>query len=513
MRTLRSGFLFLIACCMILQSCRGQTNSPVRAQSSDKINREPYAAGRFYPASETELRNMLNTLFTDAVQKDFLDPLALIVPHAGYVFSGEVSATAYKLIDRNRKYKHIFLIGSSHTMYFNGASIYTRGDYPTPLGNIGIDPLSMQLVADNNFITDDPKPHLTEHSIEVQLPFLQFWLKNPFTIIPIIIGGDSESNCRKLANVLAPYLTKENLFIISTDFSHYPAYDDAVRSDTEMADAIVSNSATKFLQTKYSCESRGVAGLVTAMCGWTSVYTLLNITEKKNDVAYKKVFYMNSGDSPYGEKDKVVGYYALALVKENGNNSASGFVLDNSDKIYLLNLARNSIENYLTSGTYNLPEKKSVSDNLLVSAGAFVTLKINSDLRGCIGNFSADKPLYETVEQMAIAAAINDPRFPPVTLKELPHIEIEISVLTPLHKITSIDEFELGKQGIYMKQGSRTGTFLPQVAEETGWTKEEFLGHCARDKAGIGWEGWKTAELYTYQALIFSEHDFPKKSR
>ena len=143
---------------------------------------------------------------------------------------------------------------------------------------------------------------------------------------------------------------------------------------------------------------------------------------------------------------------------------------------------------------------------LKTPCGAFVTLRRDGELRGCIGRFDASEPLYGVVQQMAIAAATEDPRFPPVKAGELAGLEIEISVLTPMRRISSVDEFELGKHGIYMKSGNRSGTFLPQVAAETGWSREEFLGHCARDKAGLGWDGWKTAELYVYEALVFSEH-------
>ena len=137
--------------------------------------------------------------------------------------------------------------------------------------------------------------------------------------------------------------------------------------------------------------------------------------------------------------------------------------------------------------------------------GAFVTLNENGHLRGCIGHFGEDIPLADVIWKMARAAAFEDPRFPPVSKDEFPQIEIEISVLTPLHRITHISEFQYGKQGIYMRKGFHSGTFLPQVADEVNWTKEEFLGHCAQDKAGIGWDGWKDAELYTYDAIIFSE--------
>ena len=136
-----------------------------------------------------------------------------------------------------------------------------------------------------------------------------------------------------------------------------------------------------------------------------------------------------------------------------------------------------------------------------------MTLRENGELRGCIGRFDASEPLYLVVQKMAVASSSEDFRFSPVSAQEVNQLEIEISVLTPMRRITSIDEFQLGKHGIYMKKGVQSGTFLPQVAEETGWTKEEFLGHCAQDKAGIGWNGWKDAELYVYEALVFSEKD------
>jgi hypothetical protein len=139
--------------------------------------------------------------------------------------------------------------------------------------------------------------------------------------------------------------------------------------------------------------------------------------------------------------------------------------------------------------------------------GVFVTLHLDGRLRGCIGRFTSASTLHATIREMARSAAFDDPRFPSLSRSEAHRIDIEISVLSPLKKIDSIDEFQLGRDGIYMVKGGRSGTFLPQVAEETGWTTEEFLGHCARDKAGIGWNGWKEAELYTYQTGIVNESE------
>ncbi len=164
-----------------------------------------------------------------------------------------------------------------------------------------------------------------------------------------------------------------------------------------------------------------------------------------------------------------------------------------------------TVEHYVKNNTKPEIDEKKLSSILKTNCGAFVTLKKNGNLRGCIGRFDASEPLYKVVQDMAIASSTQDSRFLPVESNEIPELEIEISVLTPMRQINSINEIELGKHGIYIKKGYRSGTFLPQVAEETGWTKEEFLGHCAQDKAGIGWDGWKDAELFVYEALVFGE--------
>jgi AmmeMemoRadiSam system protein A len=145
--------------------------------------------------------------------------------------------------------------------------------------------------------------------------------------------------------------------------------------------------------------------------------------------------------------------------------------------------------------------------NLDQLAGAFVTLREAGNLRGCIGRFISDIPLYKLICEMAIAAATQDSRFDPVSLREIRRLDIEISVLTPLKRITSPAEIIPGKHGIYIRKGHSSGTYLPQVATETGWTVEEFLGHCARDKAGLGWNGWKDAEVFVYEACVFSEQE------
>jgi hypothetical protein len=212
--------------------------------------------------------------------------------------------------------------------------------------------------------------------------------------------------------------------------------------------------------------------------------------------------YRNSGDSPYGEKDRVVGYNSIVFNRLK-NDDGHLFHFSEQEKKAMLATARSAIYSALRldydgddSPVGILKEK---------GYGVFVTLHLDGRLRGCIGRFTSSSTLHATIREMAQSAAFSDPRFPPLSRNEAHQIDIEVSVLSPLKRIASVDEFKLGRDGIYMIKGNRHGTFLPQVAEETGWTTEEFLGHCARDKAGIGYDGWKDAELYTYQTEVVKE--------
>jgi len=476
------------------------------AQDAPK-NRKPYAAGRFYTDNSAALKTQLQQLFGKAEpHKEGVSPLAIVVPHAGYVYSGEVAASGFNQIEPNRKFERIFIIGSSHTSAFQGASVYCDGNYETPLGIVKVDAeLAKKLVAENKILTSFAEPHLYEHSLEVQLPFLQYYLKNDFKIVPIIIGASSVETAQKLAAVLKPFLNEKNLFVISSDFSHYPGYKDACLADQTTAEAIQTNKPSKLIAALDGNAKKNLSGLVTSLCGWSSVLTLLYMTEKMPDISVDLIQYKNSGDSAYGEKDRVVGYYSISFTQGNPAEKMDEFSINKADKEYLLKLARKTISEYIKRGITPEVDVAILSPTLKTPCGAFVTLNKEHKLRGCIGRFNPEEPLWKVVQSMAIAAATQDYRFTPVLSNEINQLEIEISVLTPLKRIKSADEFILGTHGIYMKQGNSTGTFLPQVATSTGWSKEEFLGHCAQDKAGIGWNGWKTAELYTYEALVFGE--------
>jgi MEMO1 family protein len=470
-------------------------------------DRSPAVAGQFYPPTKSELTEALKAAFAGAVgPKGGGEVLAVIAPHAGYVFSGGVAASAYGQIDRNRDFDNVFVIGPSHQVGFEGAAVYAVGDYVTPLGKARVNrALARELIEKSDTFSDRSDAHQREHSVEVQIPFLQYWLKKDFAIVPIVVGQNSPETCSKVATVLRPYMNSRNLFVFSTDFSHYPPYDVAAKVDRECADAVASNSPSNLLRVLQKYEEKPLPGLETNMCGWSGVLTLLYMTEGNSRISYDIIQYRNSGDAPVGGKDKVVGYYAIALRERPGKRAE--FSLSAREKETLLGIARSTIQEYLISGKTVDVNRSELSVNLRTRCGAFVTLNKSHDLRGCIGRFDASDELYHVVQEMAIAAATQDYRFAPVKPEELKSLEIEISVLTPLRRIASAEEFELGKQGIYMRKGARSGTFLPQVAHDTGWNKEEFLGHCAQDKAGIGWDGWKDAELFVYEALVFSEKE------
>ena len=251
---------------------------------------------------------------------------------------------------------------------------------------------------------------------------------------------------------------------------------------------------------------KNIPNLQTNLCGWTSILVLLNLVGGDTTLKIAPVQYMNSGDSKYGDREQVVGYWSLSVARQVAINiQPSAFEFSREEKITLLNIARNTIETYIRTRRIPNDDPSSYSENLKIHAGAFVSLKEHGDLRGCIGRFTADIPLFKLIREMAVASATEDSRFEPVSSVETDQLDIEISVLSPLKKINSPNEIILGKHGIYIKKGRASGTFLPQVATETGWSLEEFLGHCARDKAGIGWDGWKNADLYTYEACVFSE--------
>jgi len=483
----------------------------INGQQAGK-DRQPAVAGSFYPSGSEKLRSDLQELFgkcngpvTGSTVR------AIIVPHAGYVYSGHTAAVAFSAIPADAEYDNIFLIGASHRFAFEGAAVFTSGDMVTPLGKVPVNrQTGEKLIHESRYFFTRDDAHNPEHSLEVELPFIQYHFKKTPSVIPILIGTRDKNILISLASSLKPYFTDRNLFVISSDFSHYPSYTDAVKTDMKTSDAIVSGDPDALMKAVKSAESSGIEGLATAMCGWTAGMVLMYLTEGDRSLHYRNADYTNSGDSRFGDRQQVVGYNAIIVEEKAGTvgSQATGkesLVLSSEEKKTLLGIARESIKAGLNDAKPGIPDARKLTSALREPLGAFVTITVHDNLRGCIGRFTSPDPLYRVVEVMAREAAFGDPRFPSLSAKEYPEIKLEISVLGPMKKISDISEIVIGKHGIYLKKGIMSGTLLPQVASERGWSVNEFLGYCARDKAGIGWEGWKNAEIFVYEALVFGE--------
>ena len=479
---------------MMMKTCNGKVVEPVIRPATQ--------ANRFYTGDAKELSEEVDSfLALHRGETVYNNVAALIVPHAGYYYSGNVAATAYMSMPKDKPYKRIFLLGPSHHEWLDGASVNTEADYyATPLGHVKVDhETALRLTDSDSVFSYQPKAHDREHCLEVQLPFLQrrFGENVMPSIVPIIISTNDYQKLKRIANVLKPYFTEENLFVISSDFSHYPSYEDACEVDAKTGKAIETGNVEQFIAVLEENSRSGKRNLATSACGELAIVTLMLMMDRTYDV--KHLLYQNSGDVDNQEHNRVVGYHAFAILR----GASQEFVLSDEEKKILKEIAFTSIKDSLAGKPVAQPILNSQYPVLNSKCGAFVSLHKQGRLRGCIGHFGEDVPLHEIVAEMARAAAFEDPRFMPVTKDELEDIDIEISVLTPMRRIQSLDEFELHRHGIYIRRGYHSGTFLPQVADEVNWTKEEFVSHCAQDKAGIGWDGWRDAELYVYEAIVF----------
>ena len=478
---------------MMMTSCNEQKTPVVRPATQ---------ANRFFTGNPEELSQEVDSfLALHSSRTTYQNVAALIVPHAGYYFSGNVAASAYMTLNPKKSYKRIFLLGPSHHEWLNGASVNSKVDYyATPLGNVKVDrETAQQLIDADSVFSYKAAAHAQEHCLEVQLPFLQRRLDEVPPIVPIIISTNDYSKLKRMAEMLRPYFTDDNLFIISSDFSHYPSYEDAYEVDTKTGKAIETGDVEQLIATIENNADSGKRNLATSACGEFPIITLMLMLNHNYEI--KHLMYQNSGDIDNHDHSRVVGYHAFAFLRKQ--ISETEFTLTDADKKQLKEIALQSIKDSLDSKPIARPTLHSQLSILNSKCGAFVSLHKYGRLRGCIGHFGEDYPLHEIVAEMARAAAFEDPRFTPVTREELDDIDIEISVLTPMRRIQSIDEFELHRHGIYIRKGFRSGTFLPQVADEVNWTKEEFIGHCSQDKAGLGWDGWRDAELYVYEAIVF----------
>ncbi len=445
--------------------------------------KEPSVAGVFYPSDGNDLRQMVDSFLAGAQKQQVEGKLiALISPHAGYRFSGHVAAYSYSHL-KDRDIRTVILIGPSHHIALSGASVYVKGSMKTPLGNIKINGKTAKSLinekADVNFY---PDAFDKEHSLEVQLPFLQQTLKD-FKIVPILIGSPTKASFEHLTEKLAELLNKneKTIIIASTDLSHYHDYETAVKMDHKIIDAIERMSIKEVERYLISGECE--------MCGMYPVILTMNVARKTgatNGLLFK---YANSGDVT-NDRRRVVGYSAIGLYKST---------LTKREKEELLSLAKNTIVNYVmhsSISTLDINDKR-----LKANAATFVTINKNGRLRGCIGNIHPFMPLYKSVIRNAVSACSGDPRFPPMNKEELKNMDVEISILSPLEPFSNIQDIVIGKHGLYLIKGHNSGLLLPQVAEEYNWDTITFLEQLSI-KAGLPRDAWKSAKLYRFTAEI-----------
>lgn len=445
--------------------------------------KEPSVAGAFYPADGKTLKEMVDGFLAGAEkQPDDGKLIALISPHAGYQFSGQVAAYAYKHL-AGRDIKTIILIGPSHYASFTGISVYTKGRMKTPLGNIKInEKIARSLINKKANVSFYPDAFAKEHSLEVQLPFLQQALKD-FKIVPIVVGSPTRESFEFLKEKLTELLRKDGktIIIASTDLSHYHDYNTALLKDKKITDAIERMSledAERYLMTGEG-----------EMCGGYPVLFAMAVAKglgATNGLLFK---YANSGDVT-GDKSRVVGYAAIGLYKS---------LLTKEEKEQLLSLAKNTIVNYVTHG--KTPDVEIKDPKLAANGATFVTIKRNNNLRGCIGNLQPVMPLYRSVIMNAVSASSRDPRFSPMAREELKDMEVEISILSPFEPLKDIKQIEIGKHGLFLVKGQNSGLLLPQVPTEFGWDTKTFLEQLSL-KAGLSKDAWKDAELFSFTAEI-----------
>jgi MEMO1 family protein len=475
--------------------------------------RQPAVAGQFYPADATRLKFEIDKYLDNATTSVLGKVRAVMVPHAGYDYSASVAAESYKNI-KGKKYDNVIMICNSHTAYFSGIAIDDHDAWATPLGEVevGLD-LAKKLV-DDQIIKFDSSPHDKEHSLEVQLPFLQTILEPGFKIVPILFGDDHDNDFERLADALFKNIGENDLIVVSTDMSHYPSYENAIRIDKQTLEDIRSLGIEKLASHIFDINAQNIPNEQTLLCGIDGVKTIMHLAKSKNWQP-EILKYQNSGDAPgIGDKDQVVGYGAIAFAQiENSKFSAKGGSafggkdeneLNDIQKKQLLDIAKQSVESFIREG--RVPKFDIKDERLNWQEGAFVTLHKDKQLRGCIGQIiSTGTPLWKVVREMSIAAAVEDHRFSPVNTDELDKLEYEISVLSTPEKIDDWKKIELGRHGVIIKKGYRSGVFLPQVATETGWTLPEFLSQLCFQKAGLPPDCYEDpdTEIQIFTAQVF----------
>jgi AmmeMemoRadiSam system protein B/AmmeMemoRadiSam system protein A len=488
-------------------------------------------AGRWYPADP----HTLQAAVQDYVSQAEVEPvsgrlLAVIVPHAGYLYSGAVAGYAFRAMQQaDCAGKTLAVIGDTHT---GGGSaqiaVWAGGAFSTPLGEIPVDEeLAQTLAGADPRIQFDQQAFRNEHPVENQIPFIQTVCPGA-RIVPIVIRQPSLENAQLLGETLVASSAGlaelgDLLIVASTDLSHFHPYDEAQQLDEVALQSMLSLDPQVVADSPMRCAELGLGGAnPLTMCSQGAVMAALIAAVELGADRGAVLQYANSGDVPIGDRSQVVGYAAVALWEDSGQpaNSTATFELpalaeepaqplplSPGARSELVNLARRSAQQFLTNETF--PPAQTDDPALLQSLGAYVTYRKGEDLRGCIGRLEGDRPAYLNVQYAAVAAALADKRFPPISPEELDDLSIEITLLHPLRLVHSPDEIQIGRHGVLMRIGNQDGAvFLPQVPLDEGWDLEMMLTQLCR-KAGLPDDAWQREDtrLYAFEGEWFGEND------
>jgi AmmeMemoRadiSam system protein B/AmmeMemoRadiSam system protein A len=456
------------------------------------------------------LTKQIEGFFQKAEVNQANDIIALIEPHAGYAYSGQTAALGVKAA--NAKYSRIIVMGPTHRVSMPDVlSVPRLTDYKTPIGEIPLDTEFISKLLQNKIFKDIPQAYQSEHSVLIQLPLLQYSFRD-FKLVPIVAGQCSPETIQKAAAILKSLVDADTLVVASSDFTHYgPNYGyipftqnvpaELKKLDMGAFDYISRNDSMGFQQ---YCEKTGAT-----ICGRVPIAIVLSMLPAGTRPELLK--YTTSGELA-GDYTNSVSYLSVAFhgrwqKQTPAAATTTNTAMTNDDHKNLLALARGTIGFYLRNNQVPTPEdlKVPVSEAMKVKRAAFVTLKRNGALRGCIGEIFPSQALYKSLIVNAINAAVNDRRFIPVMLDELKSIKIEISALTVPQPIESYNLIRLGTDGIILRKEGRVALFLPQVATEQNWTLAETLTHLSL-KAGLPADGWKKdATFEVFQAEVFGE--------
>jgi len=502
--------ILLIIVVILLSSC-GQIKdnrlTSINMEKTQQKIRAAAVAGAFYPDGVMELNQQLTSFLAGKPVKNG-QILALVAPHAGYSYSGKVAGQAFSKL-WGKKYKTVWVIGPSHNASFSGVAVPDYTHFKTPLGKIKVSEIISKLLQKKNFQLADAV-HQPEHSLEVELPFLQKTVGN-FELVPLIFGNQTSlGQLKEIVATLKKYYNEDTLIVISCDFIHYgPNYGYAPFGKNFAAKVKAMDMQVVDYLVNFQTEALSDYLENTAITNdGAQVLTFLAEFLKDGQAQGKQVAYDTSGNIT-GDTENSVSYASLVFTKIQKSEELEN-QLSQEEKDYLLKLARQTLNDYYKTGKVLKVDEADIPTRLKARQGVFVTLTEKGNLRGCIGYIEPVKSINQSVIDNAISAAVDDPRFSPVTQDELKNIEIEISVLSVPKILDAPTKSRLTTlrplvDGVVLEEGNRRSTYLPQGWEDLS-DPDEFLSSLC-SKGGWPQSCWTkdSVKLYTYQAEVFHE--------